>query len=351
MKIAIITVYNSENCGSFMQAYALKTTLEKLGHEVFFLYRNFKWSFIEHIKVGIIKCAKLDFGSALNLWKKYFNYISVNKNQAVVYRNTELFNHIDCFVIGSDTLWDFNSKYFYKNKNTYTGLNLPKVKRVTYAVSAANTGFEVFENDADIIQGIKELNVISVRDASTQSIVQKITGTAPPLVCDPTLLLKEEDYHLFMEKAPVKTDKKYILLYFFSDMSDLQKKHILELKKETGCKIISFGEYRSWCDDNLSYAPNSFLSYMKNADFIITNTFHGTIFSVLFHKKFVDYGGKKLKISNFLNQLGLQDTIIDDTVSLIEKYKEDLDYQNADAVIDVLRQQSLNYLNEALGEA
>lgn len=354
MKIAIVTVYNTENCGSFLQSYALKNALEKLGHEVCFLYRDLTGTdntFNSHIRLGLVKCAKFKFAAALNFWKRYFNFKAINKNQPVVYRDTALFDDIDCFVLGSDTIWNFDSKYFYANKNTYTGLNLPDVKKITYAVSAANTGCEIFENDSDIREGIKSLDAISVRDNSTKAIVEKITGKSPTVVCDPTLLIEEKDYNSLMAEGSVKTDKKYILLYYFSDMSDLQKKHISELKKETGCKIVSFGEYRSWCDINPAYDPKTFLLYMKNADFVVTNTFHGTIFSVLFHKRFVDYGGKKLKISNLLNQLGLQDTIVDDSTSLVEKYKKNLNYEQAEEVINQLRQQSLNYLYESLGEA
>lgn len=354
MKIAIVTVYNTENCGSFLQSYALKAAIEKLGHKVYFLYRDLKGTdntVKSHIRLGLIKCAKFQFGAAWNFWKRYFNFKTVNKNQSIVYRDTELFDDIDCFVLGSDTIWNFESKYFYENKNTYTGLNLPDVKKITYAVSAANTGCENFINDTDIKEGIKRLSAISVRDYSTKAIVENITGKSPVVVCDPTMLLDTEDYTSLMIEKSSRSDKKYILLYCFDSLSDIQKKHILELKNETGCKLVSFGEYRSWCDRNPAYAPDSFLSYMKNADFVVTNTFHGTIFSVLFHKNFADYGGKKLKISNLLNQLGLQDAIVDERMSLAEKYKMNLNYEKADEVISELRQQSLNYLYDSLGEA
>lgn len=191
---------------------------------------------------------------------------------------------------------------------------------------------------------------ISVRDNTTAKIVEKLIGKYPEIVCDPTLLLSEEEYDLITADDRCFEKEKYIFIYHFNDIEEEQKKRILELKRHMGCKLVSFSEYRSWCDINIANNPNLFLTCMKNAAFIVTDTFHGTIFSVIYHKKFADYGGTKLKISDFLNKIGLQCTIVETKDSIIEKFESDFKYEQADRVIDEMRIKSLDYLSSALGE-
>lgn len=353
MKIAIVTVYNTENCGSFLQAYALRRTLEKLGNEVYFLYRDLKGTpntFKTFLKSSLIKIAKFDFGYAANLRRRFKTFRAINKNQPIVYRNTNLFNEIECFVLGSDTIWNFSSRYFHNNKETYLGINLPDVKKITYAPSAANTPCEVFEKDSEIKTAMHNLDFISVRDQSTKDIVTKITGNEPCVVCDPTMLLDEKDYDEIILSDFKMKNQKYILLYHFAAISQKKKEQILDLKKRTGFKIVSFGEYRSWCDDNPAYDPCSFLAYMKNAQYVITDTFHGTIFSAIYHKNFADYGVHKLKITNLLTQLSLTETLTEEDDFLADKFSTPLNYEKADEAMKKLRSESLNYIENALGE-
>lgn len=353
MKIAIVTVYNTENCGSFLQAYALRRTLEKLGNEVYYLYRDLKDtsnSLKNSLKCSLIKMAKFNFGYAANVLKMHNNYNRINKKQPVVHRNSKLFDEIECFVFGSDTIWNFNSQYFYNNRETYLGSNLPDVKKITYAVSAANTPYKVFEKDDTIKSAVNNLDFISVRDDSTKDIVEKLTGAEPYMVCDPTLLLDEKEYDEMIPSDFAMKNQKYILLYHFSDISQKKKEQILQLKKQTGCKIVSFGEYRSWCDYNPAYEPYSFIAYMKYAQYVITDTFHGTIFAVLFHKNFIDYGVKKVKITDFISQIGLMETLTEENDLIVDKFKVSLDYKKVDEVIMQLRSKSLNYIKNALGE-
>lgn len=350
MKICIVTVYNSENCGSFWQAYALADTLEQLGHKVCFLYRGLNdtsQSLKEALRVCLVKCLKFDFFAAKSVWKKRRAYkTSVLKAFNVIKRESPDFKGIDLFVIGSDTVWNFASPYFKSHKDIYTGSSFGAEKCITYAASAANTPYEAFDND-EIRTPINNLKAISVRDEETYNIVKKLTNREAKIVCDPTMLTERT---LFDQNAKELNEDNYILLYHFATIGEKVKNEILELKKKHNLKVISFGEHRSWCDKTICYNPYDFISYFKNASFVVTDTFHGTIFSILYEKNFAEYGNRKKKIANLLESLQLTAAVIENNESMAEIFKNGLDYTYANEKIKSLRAESLQYLKDNLME-
>ncbi|MCM1114000.1 MAG: polysaccharide pyruvyl transferase family protein [Clostridium sp.] len=350
MNICIITVYNSENCGSFLQAYALKNALEKLGHNTCFLKRNIKGtahSLKPHIEDSIKKLIKFQFNEFRFIWKRYKAFTNAQTLFPVIDKHTEHYDKIDCFVIGSDTVWNLNSKYFSKNMDIYFGNSLGDKKIITYAVSAANTPKEKFVNNRTVAEGIQKISDLSVRDTATYEIVKDVFHTESEIVCDPTLLLNKEDYNALVENE-VTFPQSPILIYYFGNLPDNSVKQILKLKKETGKQIISFGQYRAWCDINIPFDPYLFIRSYRDCSFVITNTFHGTIFSLIYQKNFANYGQEKKKIEHLLTSLGAENTFALDSDDLLPYYKNNLDYDTINKKIEEQKNSSMHYLKRNL---
>lgn len=343
MNVCIVTVHNSSNCGSFLQATALKTILEKEGNNVFFLHRDVHQGIKYCIITSIKKACKLKLNQIAGVWKEYRAFADANRIFTQI--KAEDCGNIDCFIIGSDTVWNFDEIYFAQNKHRYLGLEFCGKRTVSYAASIANTSYNTLTDDKVIVNGLNNLNAVSVRDYYTKKIVDRITGKQSVLVLDPTLLLSREEF------AGLETEcfgEGHILIYMFGKISNDTKSKLIEIRKNTGKKIVSFGGYRDFADINVSNDPFKFLYYFNHADMVITNTFHGTIFSILNRKPFAEFGGHKKKVSELLSMLDLREQICENAEDMEKILNQKIDYDKVDKKLDVLRKQSKEYLLNAL---
>lgn len=348
MNICIITVYNSENCGSYLQAYSLMKVLEEMGHNVFFFERKMtgkNFGPIRHARESVKKLLKGDLWSAKAEWIRYLSFSSARKLLKVYNEKSEIFQKTKLIIIGSDTIWNFDSKFFYDKRDIFLGTKFKNKKIITYAASIANTSYDMILKNNEILEGIKNISNVSVRDKYTKKLVDRIRKENVSVTVDPTMLLRKEQFFELENKI---SDSNYILIYYFGKISDKKRRNILKLKSQTGKTLISFGEYISWADKNVVYDPFAFLGYFHNADFIITNTFHGTIFSVLYEKKFADYGADKYKIKNLLEMIELEVCICDENSDLNVLINTEIDYSFINEKINKLCQSSLRYLKTAM---
>lgn len=352
MNICIVTVYNTENCGSFFQAYALYQAIKNLGHNVFFLERpvaSTSHAFLPHLVDAAKKIAKFDFRGGSLIMKRYSSFCKAQKIFPVITKKSNEYKSIDCFVIGSDTLWNIDNNYFYSNINRYFGIDFENTKKITYAVSVANTSKEKFKEISKLKSAVKAFSELSVRDENTRNIVSEVFNQESEMVCDPTLLLERKEYDIMIDDY--KQDySDAILIYHFGKISSEAKKQILNLKKATNKKLISFGEYRSWCDINLPFAPNRFIKCFKECSFVITNTYHGSIFSLIFQKQFADYVEDKNKIKYLLNSLHAEKSIAKYDTDLLPYLENNLDYKIINQEIIKIREKSKKYLKRNLCE-
>ncbi|NLI20047.1 MAG: polysaccharide pyruvyl transferase family protein [Clostridiales bacterium] len=349
MRILIVTVYNSANCGSFLQAYSLYRVLETLGGQPVFLERALRHTAAalpNRLRELLAKCLKLRFASACLLWRRYRRYRLAQRVFPTVRETDPAFAGIDCVVLGSDTVWNFASPYFHRKVDTYLGTRFAGRRRVSYAASAANTPYAVFREDPAIGEGLRALDAVSVRDAYTQTIVEELTGRPAPVVCDPTLLT---DRAALDALAPPIPERGYILLYLFGRVPPELRRRLTELRRDTGRRLISFGESRLWCDRSVPYDPHTFIAYMRNADFVATNTYHGTLFAILYERNFADYGGRKRKIADLLEACALTGTLASPGDPLADAFRRPPDFAAARSAIAQTRARSLAYLKAALG--
>lgn len=301
-KIIIVTVYNSENSGSYLQAYALGQVLKSQKYEVAYYKRPVKGTshaIKPHIIWSLKKLAKLRLKSAIYPLKTWWTYHQAQKEFTICDSQSVFYKEAKTVIIGSDTLWNFSSDYFANKSQIYTGKKFADKTVLTYAVSAANTTEDKFTNVVNKDGGLEHIKRILVRDIHTQKLVAKVTDKTADIVCDPTLLLAPQDYDILYKEPYVR--EPYLLLYYFGRIENQHKSVIVKFAEEHCLKIVSLMEVRSWADYCTHSSPSNMISYFKNADCIVTNTFHGTAFSLIYGKPFAVHNHNNNKVNELLN--------------------------------------------------
>lgn len=322
MRILIVTVYNSHNSGSFLQAYALMSELQKMGHEVAFLKRTLEGSSHDIKNVAkniIIKICEFHYKQAYFLFKQWLVYESFQRTLPIVNTDSEYYKTAECVILGSDTIWNFKSCYFIRNASKYIGYDFHRKHIISYAASAANTSQEEFSVVTNQFGNLSNIDVILVRDNHTKKIVESVSNKKAFLVTDPTLLVTKELFDTF--KIDIKPTRPYLLLYFFSRVPPMLKKAILLYAKEHQLAIVSMPLSRTWCDVSVFSSPKNMVSYFFNAHSVVTDTFHGTAFSMIYGKPYAVYDAGKTKVVELLtfynenNRLFKDASIVSDVLS------------------------------------
>lgn len=326
MKILVVTVYNSFNFGAYLQAFAFNKYLRSRGHEVEFLRveeHDFKFYLNYYRTKNPIRMAKR------YITKCKFS-ADLKQLKCVKYPNAEY----DLIIIGSDELWNVKNKGF-NHRTEYIGFNLPSTNIVTYAVSCNKTSIEDFKKCYKMDMPLSKLSALSVRDEMTKNLVFELTGKEAVRVLDPTFLI---DFNMFCSEI----SEQYILVYGYSFTED----EIIAIKEVSNKKqlpLYAIGFEHNWCDNYINCGPLEFVNYVKNAQYIITATFHGSVFSIIFGKRFAAFARDNLKIIDLLETMEIGSQIA--TANSVENV---IDHQySLDAVrikCKQLREYSENYL-------
>ncbi len=363
-RIGIMSMQRIRNYGSFLQAYALKQLLIKQGHEVEFVDY--------HVGEPLIKTKQNRYGKVLDILKEdapliqKIQYIIYKKNFKQYYKDLELSNEynynpkLDALVIGSDEV--FNC--IQANKNVGYSLELfgkdnNAQKLVSYAASFGNTTIEKIEKygkKEELANLLTKFNAISVRDENSKKIVKELTGKIGEVNLDPVLIY---DYIGECTKIPeIDSNEKYMIVYAYSGrISKNESKTIKKYAKENNLKIYAIGGAQKCADKFINCSPFEVLSYFKKAELVITDTFHGSIFSVITHRKFLtlirksngnSYGNEE-KLTDLLERLSLTDRMTYKLENNIEKIiSQDIDYNSVDTVIRNERKNTNEYLKRVL---
>lgn len=348
MKVCIVTVYNSINSGSYWQAFALGWKLEQLGHKVCYYKREAADGSSNSKKSQVIQMVKTllkyGAGAAIKYGQMVSEFQKCEKRFSVV-DNDQSLNAIDCFILGSDTIWNLQSEYFKKNYDIFFGRRFLPKRVVSFAASLANTTKEEFASIPELSDIVNHWDAIGVRDTRTKEIISDFSHHNVFLVCDPTLLLDLNDYKRWVHKPD---ESKYIFVYAFERLSRNQAEELVSFAKENQLIIINGGARpKPWyCDKTIVNSPDLFLDYMYYAEYVVTDTFHGTAFSINFKKNFaVAYRNKK-KVIDLLHQMDLDDRLVTEKDSLVRVLKSDI--KNQDKLTE-LREASINFLKGAIG--
>lgn len=361
MRIGILTFHRAINYGAFLQAFALKTYLTRLGHQVEIVdywpeghadtYRLIPNSWKKRSLIGKIKFfiylflrysrAKKRIEGMQLLVEKYFGLTSTP-----LYPTVESLKNLsyDCIVYGSDQIWWKSTIPGYTGFDpVYWGEYLPdSIKKVAYAPSMGI--IDLTDQDKEQIRKwLCNFKALSVRETGLYEAIHGLTDKEMPIVLDPVFLISRKEWEKFC--YPVNRSK-YILYYNLipSEEADLLVK---KLSKERNCDVLEITGSVNPLKIGKKYLQTAdafeFISLIRNADFVVTSSFHGTAFSIIFEKQFYVIGlGKKAgRVESLLNFLKIKDRLIVQTNNIISK---DIDYKRLKVTLNSLISFSEEYL-------
>lgn len=339
MIIGILTHPQGVNYGGILQCYALKTFLEKMGHSVIVIRREpdkafFIWEWIRGL-LKVLHVSRYYSPSLCDRTIKIRPFIEANINRTHPIRSKRQMRKVcktyslDAVIVGSDQVWR-------KSFATCFGYNyfldfVPKgIIKASYAASLGLDKWEYSqEQTSQICKCLKGFKGVSVREESAIDLLKEHVGIEPLHHVDPTLLLTSQDYQKITSPRLVK--EKYVFVYWLGDKQSIQDE---VCKYKTKGYIVIEMYLR---EETEQMAVEDWLSYIKYADLVITDSFHGCVFSIIFEKQIKVYqniSGGIGRISSLFNMLQLEAST---TLH---------DYKTSKVILDKCKGESLNYLLE-----
>lgn len=350
MKVLTITFYRSSNYGAILQAYALQQALLSCGYDTAVVdycrvitgkksakqtIRQFALKGLERMHLESRKRFRNRFIAFLNenikLTDKYNDYDQLVKTPP----------QTDMYLIGSDQVWNITYRY---RPEFFADFAPQNVRVASYAASIGRYDYtqeqlEKFE------KGLEKVYPISVRENSAKDFIKEKFNKEASVHLDPVFLLDKEHWSKIADQK--LKDEKYILCYALT-RSDLMQKAAKKLKKQTGYKVVSIspsavnfihGDYNVY-----DAGPAQFLSYLKNAEYVLTNSFHGTAFSIIFEKDFYNFTSDfySSRTTNILQQLDLLQRI---PKNLEDVSLKSVDYSKVLPKKQQLIEEAYSYLN------
>jgi len=238
-------------------------------------------------------------------------------------------------------------KNSFKHIPQYFGANLNADKLVAYAPSIGFCPLEEFEKSEEA-KDLKRFSVIMARDEQTKVVCERILKKEIQEVCDPTILYLD-CWKEFLSKKAGKQKKDFIAYYAYGTKDNI-KEYTLRFAKEKGLQVLALGFNHTWCDNVIVCGPMMFLDMLSKASFVVTTTFHGSIFSTILQKKvIVKPSGQK--VFDYLKKVDMQDKIFYDGMSY-EEFKaileSDYNYNHIRNLQCKLKEESLKKLKESL---
>lgn len=365
-KAGILSMQRIFNYGSFLQAYGLKKILEDLGCEVEFVdYHPGTCLVPEDGGTGIWrKISKvLEVFSYSAPLKEKIRFILYKKNYASNYypylgidEKRNYAPELDLLVIGSDEVFNCvqnNTNVGFAPELFGVGNHARRL--ISYAASFGNTTLDKMKQygvEKKVAKWLDRFDAISVRDANSGCVVKTLTGGEPEYHLDPVLAYD------FIEKCsdiPSSVPESgYMILYGYSGrFSKAECKAIRAYANRKGLKVFCIGGVQDCCDRFIDCSPFQVIAYFQHAEAIVTDTFHGTIMSVITHQKFASlvrsngYGNAE-KMTDLLDRLHLSDRIIYDMKKLSKLLASPIDYDETDQIIQEERKHTYEYLERQI---
>lgn len=360
MTVKIVSMQRVNNHGSFLQGYALMKILGAEGANVEFL----------DIRKGIDNSGfatsrKKEYDAdKKNKYKYIFNRVFIRycgKKQRRIFE-TQRQQYLgvmpqrsddakcDLAVIGSDEVFNCTIPSAWGLSDQLFG-NIPGAKRViTYAASCGRTTESALPKDAKelITNSMQKLDKISVRDQNTVEFVTRLLGTsAVEQHLDPVLI-----YDFKQEIITCPFAKPFLLLYSYTYRfaNPVEIAAIKRYAKEKKLEIVCAGVFQFWSKHNIPVSSFELLGYFKKADCVITDTFHGSIMSMIMHRPFITIirDSNRNKLVDLLSRLKMESRICDDIERITEVMETQIDYSEFEVIRESAKRNTYEYLKEAL---
>ena len=373
MKRGVLALQLRYNFGGILQAYALQKTLKELGHDA----------------VHIDQCKYVSLGP---WYKKYPIYlkrairkhlgcedilvradVAINNDSKIISTHTEPFiekyikriftkdfsnikeSDFDAFVVGSDQVW--RTKYFFsKTENAY--LDFAKdwdIKRIAYA---ASFGTEEWEYNEELTLNcsnlVKKFNAISVRESSAVELCKEKLGVYAQHVLDPTMLLKKEDYISLFEQANIDKSDGNLFCYILDKKGEKDDivNNIAKMLQLTPFYVNSrYQDSNAPLEERIQQPVEKWLRAFHDAEFVITDSFHACVFSLLFNKPFIVYGNKDrglTRLYSLLEMFGLEDRLATSLEDIEKILLTAIDWKNVNKTHAEWKEKSISFLTNSL---
>lgn len=352
--VGIVTWYKNGNFGGTLQAYAISVVLKKMGFEPEFINFNPKNIILNQFKrnirnVGFHMLYPISAKSREKIW----SFVKCNLDESPLLDSydklIEYAKKYEFVICGSDQIWccaNGLDKYYFLQF-------VDEKKRIAYAPSI---GFNTIQEKdrVEFKKYVCEIPKLSIREKKGMQIVNEISGREAKVVLDPTLLLDAKQWIELL--GCKKNEEKYILCYFLNDNFEYIE-YTEKLKKETGLKAKFISSKRN--KNTREYCVcgiNDFVSLIMNAEYVLTDSFHGIAFSINFHKKFAafkrfkdeDQNSQNSRIYNLLSMINAEDLIINPHSDIAYLVKKNYDYATINDILATEREKSIEFLNESL---
>jgi|LSQX01.2.fsa_nt_gb hypothetical protein len=363
-KVAIITLNDYVNYGNRLQNYALEYVVRNISPgevdvktlrydardmNVASIYTRLTQRNIASILRIIAKRISNKLNQKIQQDKvkrfKDFSEQYLNETEEIYNKNNlpeDLNKMYDYFIVGSDQVW--NPKNVYNDSFYFISFGSEN-QRIAYAPSfgVENIPEEYIKSYTD---WLKEMTHISVREDLGQQIIRQLANVEAPVLVDPTLLLAKEEWLKISKPHKSKPSKPFILTYFLGDEKYTSRKYIEELSKEYNMEVVNLYDISN--PTYYTVDPGEFIDYFYTCAIVFTDSFHGSVFSILFDKPFVVFkrGNINSRIDTLLLKFGLEDRKWD-SISKNKNYFN-INYNKKNEVLELERNKSKEFLIHAL---
>ena len=355
-KIGVLTLPLHKNYGGLLQAYALLVCLKKLDYETVLLNRKPNSSIIKNFLRSIVYFKRERNIKQAEKNTRYFIEKYINPKTEILNSNNKINNivaklNLYGIVVGSDQVWrNGYSNGFYLNY-FFDFIQDNSIKKVSYAASFGEDQWkESKELTNNVTKLLQDFDKVSVREKSSLKLCKENFNVDSEQHLDPTLLLTPDEYKTLFNEEKEPISKGDVLVYMLDINDDRQKTigYVSEYLKGKAFSVNSKGISGNENHEKVYPTVTSWLRGFYDAKFVVTDSFHGTIFSILFNKPFVAYGNVDRGLSRFISVLkmfGLENRLIlkyDDLDD--EMLTKKIDWKNINDKLKVHRERSFDYL-------
>lgn len=383
-KIGLVCNYYIINYGSALQCFATQKTVKEMGYDVKALQfpniptRNAKIQLALRLKIkqcfspkAVAKKLQRTKNSNSNQYyidirekrrNKFEQFISENLDMTDNYNSLDevrtAASQYDTIMLGSDQLLNPKDIIFGYHTLSFVPDN---IKKISYAASFGLSKLPITVK-GKASKELKRFDCFAARETRGAEMYKELTGKDVPVVVDPTMLISADEWSQIVAQESI-VKEKYIYCYFIGE-NPLHREITNKLQEYTGYKIVSIRHIDEFIKDDESFGdiavneagPKEFINLVSNAEYVLADSFHATIFSVLFHKKFFvlnrfvegSAGSTNSRLESLLGKLGLEERRIGSLSELNEKYKDEIQYSAVDKTLNQWISDSKEYLKNAL---
>lgn len=369
MEICILSMQKVNNYGSLLQAYSLKNIIENLGHDVYFI--DIEPNEAEN---SLLKCnGNISYSSeierTLKLNKYILNKFVLKLKEKGLYRKFKLFREkylsitgnennrqYSLCIIGSDEVFNCLQRASWGFTTQLLGNVRQATRVITYAACCGSTTYDKLPKciRLEVRTALKNISSISVRDDNTSAFVEKLIGVKPYVHLDPVAVGEFSEEIKRNDDIVKKVSKRYCIVYLYQNRIKDERtiRYIKNFFKEQGITIYAIGETQKWIPNHLFVNPFEALALFSKAEFILTDTFHGTLFGAKYSNKMAILirESNRNKLEDLVKRLNLHNHVMKTISDIKNIFELQLNRNEIDSILMEERKRTMQYLMDNIGK-